>query len=87
MNKVRVTRNLPELEGPLDDETLLEYLVREARKDFIGEGRMFAMYKRLFKDIYVRQGVVVEASDARFVIPIPDDEYEFTGIEKPAGNQ
>ena len=87
LNKVRVTRNLPELEGPLDDETLLEYLVREARKDFIGEGRMFAMYKRLFKDIYVRQGVVVEASDARFVIPIPDDEYEFTGIENPAGNQ
>lgn len=83
LNDVRVTRNLPELEGPLDDETLLEYLVREARKDFIGEGRMFAMYKRLFRDIYVRQGITVKAREENFVIPIPDDEYEFAGIEKP----
>lgn len=57
---------------------------REARKDFIGEGRMFFMYKRLFRDIYVRQGVTITADENRFVIPIPDDEYEFAGIEKPS---
>lgn len=84
LNDVRKTRNLDDILGPLDNATLMEYLVREARKDFIGEGRMFFMYKRLFRDIYVRQGVTITADENRFVIPIPDDEYEFAGIEKPS---
>lgn len=84
LNQVRTTRNLPDIEGDLSDETLLEYLVREARKDLIGDGRMFFMYKRLFRDIYAKQGMIIAADDSRYVVPIPDDEYEFTGIEKPA---
>ena len=54
LNDVRSARRVTDaapLEGPYDDDDLLEYLVREARKDFIGEGRMFHMYKRLFYDI------------------------------------
>ena len=66
-----------------DDATLLEYLVREMRKDFIGDGRTFLMHKRLFYDIYTVRGETIPASDNIFVIPIPDDEYEFSGIEKP----
>lgn len=87
LNDVRVTRNLPTIDQVPDNATLLEYLVREARKDFIGEGRMFFMYKRLFYDIYVRQGVTIAAEDSRFVVPIPDSEYEFSGIDKPNQKQ
>lgn len=83
LNAVRSTRNLTNIQAPLDDQTLLEYIVRDARKDLIGEGRMFFIYKRLFYDIYARQGKVITANDNNFVIPIPDDEYEFSGIEKP----
>ena len=85
LNDVRVTRNLPELQlqDIADDATLLEYLVREMRKDFIGDGRMFLTHKRLFYDIYTMRGETIPANDNIFVVPIPDDEYEFSGIEKP----
>ncbi len=84
LNDLRSTRRLDALTGPYDDATLLEYLVREARKDFIGEGRMFFMYKRLFYDIYTVRGLTVPATDAIYVLPIPDEEYEYTGQQKPA---
>ena len=84
LNDLRSTRRLDALTGPYDDATLLEYLVREARKDFIGEGRMFFMYKRLFYDIYTVRGLTVSATDAIYVLPIPDEEYEYTGQQKPA---
>lgn len=86
LNDVRSTRRLDPIEGPLADSDLLEYLVREARKDFIGDGRMFLMYKRLFYNIYTSTGRTITANDNIYVIPIPDDEYEFSGIEKPTQN-
>ena len=63
LNDVRTTRDLTPLENVSDDETLLEYLVREARKDFIGDGRMFLMYKRLFYPIYTVAGKTTFLSD------------------------
>ena len=83
LNDVRCTRNLEDLEGPLDDDLLKEFLVREMRKDFIGEGRMFSIYKRLFWPIYVKAGKTIEPDEAYFVFPIPDAEYEYTNNEKP----
>ena len=85
LNTVRDNRNLPllQVQDVPDDATLLEYLVREMRKDFIGDGRTFLMHKRLFYDIYTARGETIPASDNIFVLPIPDDEYEFAGIEKP----
>ena len=61
----------------------MEYLMREMRKDFIGEGRMFHTYKRLYKEFYVKQGVIVTPSDDIYVFPIPEDEYEFSPNDKP----
>lgn len=83
LNDVRDTRNLPAIEGPLSNEMLWEYLLREQRKDFIGEGRMFPLYKRLFTSFYVKQGVIVEPLEQNFIFPIPDDEYEYSPNEKP----
>lgn len=83
LNAVRQTRNLADIEGPLDADLIKEYLVRDARKDFIGEGRMFLMYKRMFYDIYVKEGKVIAPVESHFVFPIPDDEYEYTDNVKP----
>lgn len=83
LNDVRRTRNLPDIEGPLDDAVIKEYLVRDARKDFIGEGRMFLMYKRIFYEIYVKDGKIIAPAESHFVFPIPDDEYEYTDNVKP----
>lgn len=83
LNDVRRTRNLQDLEDPLDDATLKDFLIREMRKDFIGEGRMFSVYKRLFCPIYVKSGKIIDPQEAYFVFPIPDAEYEYTDNEKP----
>ena len=83
LNDVRESRNLSRLEGNYGDEELMEYLMREMRKDFIGEGRMFLIYKRLFREFYVKQGVTVAPTEDKFVFPIPDEEYEFSPNEKP----
>lgn len=82
LNTVRAARNLSDLDPITDDGMLLDMLLREMRKDYIGEGRMFLTYKRLFQPFYVRQGVMVGASDEIFVFPIPDSEYEFSPNEK-----
>ncbi|MFR6542514.1 MAG: hypothetical protein ACLUPL_08150 [Butyricimonas virosa] len=38
LNEVRDSRNLAKLAGPYGNEELMEYLMREMRKDFIGRG-------------------------------------------------
>ncbi|MEG2277356.1 MAG: RagB/SusD family nutrient uptake outer membrane protein [Odoribacter sp.] len=83
LNEVRDTRNLSPIEGSLTNEELLEYLLREQRKDFIGEGRMFPLYKRLFTSFYVKQGVTIEPLEQYFIFPIPDAEYEYSPNVKP----
>lgn len=83
LNKVRSARNLPDLDGSFTDDQLLQSLVRDMRKEFIGEGRMFAAYKRLNYPIYVKQGVTIQPSDQIFVLPIPNDEYEYSPNQKP----
>ena len=83
LNTVRTSRRLEPLPGPYTDEQMMDYLVNDARKDFMGEGRMFFMYKRLFRDFTNMRGQTVTANDNIFVLPIPDDEYEFANIEKP----
>lgn len=84
LNTVRTSRRLEPLPGPYNDEQMMTYLVNDARKDFIGEGRMFFMYKRLFRDFTNMRGQTVTASDNIFVLPIPDNEYEYANIEKPS---
>lgn len=83
LNIVRRSRNLQDIEGSLTDETLREYLLREQRKEHIGDGLMFTTYKRLYAPIYVNKDFTVQPSEAVFVLPIPDDEYEFSPNTKP----
>lgn len=83
LNTVRRSRNLQDIKGPVADELLMEYLLREERKDFLGDGTMFSIYKRHFAPIYVKSTLTIEPSDANFVFPIPDAEYEFSPNVKP----
>lgn len=86
LNEVRESRNLFKLTGTYDDDTLMDYLMREMRKDFIGEGRIWHIYKRLYRDFYVRQGVLIAPSEDKYVFPIPDSEYEFSPNTNPKSN-
>ena len=60
-----------------DKATLIDELVKEARKEFYGEGQIFYMYKRLNRNIPTLLGGSTPASDKIFVMPLPDNEIEF----------
>lgn len=79
VNVVRESRNLPALPITLanDKIALMDRIVDEARKDFFGEGKMFAMYKRLFRDIDLGNGKIIKASKNLFELPVPNAELEF----------
>jgi len=79
LNDVRESRNLARLNGSYGNDEIMEFLMREMRKDFIGEGRMFMIYK----EFYVKQGVIIAPTKDKYIFPIPDDEYEFSPNESP----
>ena len=54
-------------------------LIKEARKEFIGEGQIFYMYKRLNKGIVGPSGLVNAPTNKVFVLPLPVNEIEFGG--------
>lgn len=49
-------------------------ILNDARRDFIGEGQMFFMYKRLGEPIPAPEGAIIPATEEKFVIPVPDSE-------------
>lgn len=76
LNHVRQSRNLAPILNTANNEALKKQLIYEMRKDYIGEGKMFYVYKRLFHEIYLLESSVTP-SEAIFTLPIPISEYEF----------
>lgn len=58
-------------------EIFLQELVKEARKEFYGEGQIFYMYKRLNRAIVAASGGNIPPSEKIFVLPLPNNEIEF----------
>jgi len=58
-------------------EDFMKELIKEARKEFFGEGQILYMYKRLNRAIDVPLRGSIPASDNVFVLPLPDNEIEF----------
>jgi hypothetical protein len=54
-------------------------LIKEARKEFYGEGQIFYMYKRLNMGIVGPTGIVNAPTNTVFVLPLPINEIEFGG--------
>lgn len=82
LNDVRVSRGLQALGATYSDSDILNFLVREERKEFFGEGRMFFEYKRLNRNIEVTATMTIAVTPAILQLPIPEDEYEFSPNEK-----
>jgi hypothetical protein len=79
VNTVRAQRGIG---TPLTDSTKTQFLtdlIREARKEFFGEGQIFYLYKRLNTSIVGSSGIVIAPSDKIFVLPLPVNETEFGG--------
>lgn len=77
LQTVRAARGINKPLVVATKEQMLQELVKEARKEFFGEGQLFYMYKRLNRPIANLLGGNVPASDRVFVMPLPDNEIEF----------
>lgn len=76
LNAVRTARGVPALtQAELDQQSFTTRLVTEFRKDFIGEGQLFLLYKRL--NLSTIFGTDRNLVDARaYIFPLPDSEKE-----------
>lgn len=60
------------------EEVTEELLIREIRKEFVGEGQIFFAYKRLNHDIVGNTSEdSMEASNSVFVFPLPEQEIQY----------
>ncbi|WP_431215324.1 RagB/SusD family nutrient uptake outer membrane protein [Puia sp. P3] len=78
VDTVRAARNVDPLQVSSSDE-FMTALVKEARKEFVGEGQIFYMYKRLNRGIVGPTGIVNAPVNKVFVLPLPINEIEFGG--------
>lgn len=76
-NKVRGQRGINSPLNTASKEEFITELLKEARKEWYGEGQIFFMYKRLNRAIVGQAGNFIPASDKIFVLPLPDDEIEY----------
>ena len=80
INIIRKERNDIEITYSVDDNQLQDLIVNEYRKDVIGEGQIFYMYKRLnLSSIQHYYGYSIDMDDTKYTFPLPDDEVQFGG--------
>jgi len=77
VDTVRTARGINEFLATASKDEFMNELVKEARKEFYGEGQIFYMYKRLNKSIVGLNGGSYGPSSSIFVLPLPNDEIEF----------
>jgi hypothetical protein len=78
VDSVRSARGVDILQVTSPDDFMTQ-LVKEARKEFYGEGQLFFMYKRLNRGIVGPTGIINAPLDKTFVLPLPLNEIEFGG--------
>ncbi|MCT4589356.1 MAG: RagB/SusD family nutrient uptake outer membrane protein [Carboxylicivirga sp.] len=85
LNTLRSHRGLPDLEET-EAVNVATYLMRERRKEFMGDGRTFFINKRMYADIEASSAVTIPASKAIFELPIPEDEFVYGPEDKSTDN-
>lgn len=79
LEAVRKSRSLNRAADISSEDKFYNELLKEARKEWIGEGQIFYMYKRLNRSIPGQSGLVVSPAAEKWVLPYPSDEIEFGG--------
>lgn len=76
LNEVRTARSISDpLPEDLEAGVIREEIYKEYRKETMGEGQLFYYYKRMgYENI---PGLAVPATDAVYVLPMPENEVEF----------
>jgi starch-binding outer membrane protein, SusD/RagB family len=77
VDSVRFHRGIGTPMTATSKQDFLTQLLKEARKEFYGEGQIFYMYKRLGVNIIGQGGISYPATNSIFVLPLPNNEIEF----------
>ena len=80
LNKIRAKRGLPALEVKAEDD-LMSNIRMEYLREFMGEGQIFYMYKRLCADVIGAENGASQwnawfNNENTFVLPLPSDEIK-----------
>ena len=77
LNRMRTRRGLPVL-GVVSEEDFMKRLRMEYLREFLGEGEIFYLYKRLFSNINSDENGydtnTYGAKEERYVLPLPSGE-------------
>lgn len=57
-----------------DYATFQRDLIRDAQREWVSEGQLFYLYKRLGAKIYFKENEVRELNKSEYMLPIPDDQ-------------
>lgn len=74
LNTVRTARNIPDMLTA--DHILQDEILKEYKKEFIGEGQLFYYYKRLMVPD-------IEFMPPNYILPMPKEEIDFGGRPRP----
>lgn len=74
LQTVRIHRGIGDLITVTNEADFTEEVLKEYRKELLGEGQLFYAYKRLNHGIPTQSGTTIPPSDGIFVLPLPDDE-------------
>lgn len=72
LTKVKQGRGLTPDLSTVNEANFLDVLVNDARREFIGEGQTFFMYKRMLRPMIGAKEVI--ANEENTVLPLPDSE-------------
>ena len=76
LNEVRTNRGLRLLSKNLTEKAVEDEIFKEYKKEFYQEGQLFYYYKR--KNRLNIDGYGSDADSKIYVLPLPNDEIEFT---------
>jgi len=76
LNEVRLNRGITiPLDNNLNEAAIREEILKEYRKEFQGEGQIFAYCKRTKQEFFPTHYITL--TDLHLVMPLPDNEVEF----------
>lgn len=67
-------KTMEDLPVAQDYETFQKDLIRDAQREWISEGQLFYLYKRLGAKIYFQEDEIRELNKAEYMLPIPDNQ-------------
>jgi len=85
INMVRNARGIAAIPTFPDNDTKMQSIGIEYRKEFYGEGQLWYYYKRIGADVnqfFNMRNIMPEISDRHYIFNVPDDEYQFGGISQ-----